>query len=366
MKNDVKNIVDWFSTPGASIRARMHHLGITASKLAEHLEGGIDEVRGLLSGRKPITDISARVLGDLLGGTQDFWIKRQENFDIAFERALSAALDSHDDWVRNIPVPPIRNYETSYEKGLRREIRHRMLFYNVPTFASWEQRYGKICRCTHFRRSNSFTPLESSVLRWLRLGEIEADLIHTQSWSSEKLKSQLPNIRKLTKISRPDRFLPELRSLCAEAGVAVVIGKTPKGCHASGAVRLLSSKKAMMLLSFRHLTDDQFWFTVFHEIGHLLLHQSKTFVDGENYDQNSKYETEANDFAENQIIPKELRAQLSVLKIDRTSVMRFGVRCGVAPGLIVGQLQHKEIIKHNKMNSLKRKWKRKDIDHNFI
>lgn len=366
MPNHERNTVDWFSTPGASMRARMHHLGVTADELAEHLDGGIDEVRGLLTGHQPVTDISAGIISGILGGTQDFWIKRQKNFDIAFESALSAAISNGDDWVNNIPVPSTNNFEPSNEKGLRREIRHRMLFYNVPTFASWEQRYGKICRCTHFRRSNSFIPLESSVLRWLRLGEIEADLIHTQSWSSEKLKSQLPSIRKLTRIGRPDRFLPELRSLCAEAGVAVVIGKTPKGCHASGAVRLVSSKKAMMLLSFRHLTNDQFWFTVFHEVGHLILHQSKTFVDGENYDQNSKYETEANDFAESLIIPKRRRAEFSVLNIDKTSITRFGVRCGVAPGLIVGQLQYRGIIEHNKMNSLKRRWKRKDIDHNFI
>ena len=218
-----RKTVDWFSAPGASIRARMHHLGVSADKLAERLDGGIGEVRGLLSGRQPVTATSAAILSDILGGTQDFWTKRQENFDIAFDLALSAALNSDDDWVNNIPVPPISNYEPSNENGLRSKIRHRMLFYNVPTFASWEQRYGRICRCTHFRRSNSFTPLESSVLRWLRLGEIETDLIHTQPWSPQKLEDQLPSIRKLTKISKPSRFLPELRSLCAKAGVAVVV-----------------------------------------------------------------------------------------------------------------------------------------------
>lgn len=366
MTQKERKTVDWFSAPGASIRDRMQHLGVTADELAEHLDGGIDEVRGLLSGQEQVTKATAGILSRVLGGTREFWVKRQENFNIAFSQALNAALGNRDDWVKNIPVPPISNYGSSTEKGLRREIRHRMLFYNVPTFASWQQRYGKICRCTHFRRSNSFTPIESSVLRWLRLGEIETDMIHTQSWCPQKLEDRLPSIRKLTKISKPDRFLPELRSLCAEAGVAVVIGKTPKGCHASGAVRLVSHRKAMMLLSFRHLADDQFWFTVFHEIGHLILHQGKTFVDGEHYDQSSMYEKEANDFAENLIIPKERRDEFLNLKASKTPITRFSVQCGIAPGLIVGQLQYNKVIEHNIMNSLKRRWKRADIDHNFM
>ena len=229
MPHEDEKVVDWFSAPGDSIRARMHYLEVTAEKLADRLDGGITEVRGLLSGQHCVTIKSATVLSDILGGTQEFWLRRQENFNNALDLALSAALNCKDDWIKDIPMPSTRNSKSINEKTLYKEIRRRMLFYNVPTYSSWEQRYGKICRNTHFRRSGSFTPLETSVLRWLRLGEIEADLIHTKSWCPQKLEDQLPSIRNLTKISKPERFLPKLRSLCAQAGVAVVIGKTPIG-----------------------------------------------------------------------------------------------------------------------------------------
>ncbi|MFX9089566.1 ImmA/IrrE family metallo-endopeptidase, partial [Acinetobacter baumannii] len=42
---------------------------------------------------------------------------------------------------------------------------------------------------------------------------------------------------------------------------------------------MLTPEKAMVLLSFRHLSDDHFWFTLFHEFAHLLLHNNQTFID---------------------------------------------------------------------------------------
>lgn len=365
MAHEDERSEDWFSAPGNSIRIRMHRLGVTADELAKHLQDGIGEVRELLSGKRSVDHRSASALCVVLGGTQDFWIRRQENYEKAFTNALQAALDSEDDWVGNIPMLPKPNIGSISKGKMREEIRRRMLYYNIPTLASWEKKYGNICRDTHFRRSNSFVPLNSAVLLWLRRGEIEADLVHTQSWSPKKLKDQLHDIRKLTKISNPNRFLPILRSLCAEAGVAVVIGETPRGCYASGAVRLISTDKAMMLLSFRHLRDDQFWFTVFHEIGHLVLHQNETFVDGDDCAQDSKFEKEANDFARDQMVPTKRQHELQNLRINKKTITRFSVQCGIAPGLVVGQLQHYEIIDHGKMNSLKRHWKRKDIEHNF-
>lgn len=365
MAQEDRRSEDWFSAPGDSIRIRMHRLGVPAGKLAKHLQGGIDEVRELLLGKRPIDNRLASSLSVVLGGSQEFWIKRQENYEKAFSTALQAALDSGDDWIGNVPMLPSFNKKSISKRKMCEEIRRRMQFYNVPTLASWEQKYGNICRETHFRRSDSFVPLNSAVLLWIRRGEVEADLVHTRPWSSRKLNDKLDDIRKLTKISNPNRFIPALRSLCADAGVAVVIGETPKGCYASGAVRLVSTDKAMMLLSFRYLTDDHFWFTVFHEIGHLLLHKCETFVDGDDYTCSNRFEEEANNFARDQIIPKKHQHELRNLGINKKDIIKFGLQCGVASGLVVGQLQHNDIIDYGKMNYLKRYWKRKDIEHSF-
>lgn len=354
---------DWFSKPGDSISVAMKRRGIGVDTLASCLDGGIGDVRALLDGALPIDAHISSVLSDTLGGSASFWLKRQEKFAAALERAVEAAGSDASEWVERVPMPAAQGRQARRSgRGLLGEIRRRMLFYNVPSLASWENRYGKICSETHFRRSMSFVPRNAAMLLWLRRGELESELVQTRHWSSDNLRDRLDAIRSLTKIGNPSRFLPKLRTLCAEAGVAVVVVRTPQGCHASGATRLVSGDKAMMLLSFRHRADDQFWFTVFHEIGHLLLHSAATFVDGDDTP-NDQYELEANRFASDCIVPEQRESELLKLGANRNAIVRFSVSAGVAPGLTVGQMQHRGVIEHRQMNHLKRRWNWDEIEH---
>lgn len=362
MAADGGQIADWFSKPGDSISALMQRSGVSADDLAAHLNYGIDEVRGLLDGSNRVDGHVSKVLCDLLGGSHQFWMRRQENFEQALERAVNAAAEHAEEWLDKVPMPRASGHRRESTDAVLEEVRRRMMFYNVPTLTSWERRYGRICRETFFRRSMSFVAQNSAVLLWLRRGEVEAEMVHTRPWSAEKLRDRLGEIRRLTRINHPSRFLPKLRSLCAEAGVAVVVVRTPRGCHASGATRLISADKAMMLLSFRHRSDDQFWFTVFHELGHLLLHGGEVFVDGDKaiYDE---HERETNDFAQKCIIPSHRDQEFSELIVNRNAIIRFSVSLGIAPGLTVGQMQRRGMIEHRQMNFLKRRWTWEDIEH---
>lgn len=107
----------------------------------------------------------------------------------------------------------------------------------------------------------------------------------------------------------------------------------------------------MILVSFRHRSDDQFWFTLLHEIGHLLLHKGQTFVDEEET-RNSSAEREANDFAANCIVPPARLSEFRRLTTDRDSIVRFAISVGVSPGLIVGQLQHEGRVEFGRLARL--------------
>lgn len=352
---------DWFSKPGDSLRTLMQRRGTSAEDLAARLEGGISAVRGLLDGSLVLDEGRASALAEWLGGTRDFWLKRQANYERDLERAVEAAAHEADQWLERVPVPGPRRRGRSSDAAVRDELRRRMAFFNVPTFASWQERYGRLFADTWFRTSASFDSLNSSALLWLRRGELEADLVSTRTWKPGNLEDRMDAIRKLSRIGQPSRFLPKLRALCAEAGVAVVVVRTPPGCYASGASKLVTSDKAMMLLSFRHRADDHFWFTVFHEIGHLLLHGASTFIDEDATPEEDEREREANDFAKRCIVPEKRLLAFSGLSADRDSVVRFSVSVGVSPGLIVGQMQHRRMIAHNRLNSLKRHWTWEDI-----
>ena len=118
----------------------------------------------------------------------------------------------------------------------------------------------------------------------------------------------------------------------------------------------VSEKKALILLSFRHLSDDHFWFSFFHECGHLLLHpHNMVIVEGES-PEDDEMEKEANQFSEDVLIPAPWKQLLQELKPNREAIVRFAVRAGVSPGIVVGQLQHRGRIGHNFLNYLKRRY----------
>ncbi len=91
----------------------------------------------------------------------------------------------------------------------------------------------------------------------------------------------------------------------------------------------------MILMSFRHRSDDQFWFTLFHEIGHLLLHKDATFVDQDDTSDDDQSEREANHFASACLIPLDRVAELEDLNPTRNSILRFSRSVGVSPGVTV-------------------------------
>jgi len=200
---------------------------------------------------------------------------------------------------------------------------------------------------------------------WLRQGELKAAAITTNSWNAKKLRESVPALRRLSKRKSPLGFVSHLRTLCSAAGVAVVFVRAPSGCRASGASRFVSPEKAMIILSFRNLSDDHFWFTFFHEVGHLLLHgRDATFIDGDETAR-SEREREANSFAACALIPIDRHEEMLSLAPRMEQVVRFAVSAGIAPGIVVGQMQHSKSIGQEQLNFLKRRYTWPDIEAAF-
>jgi Zn-dependent peptidase ImmA (M78 family) len=136
-------------------------------------------------------------------------------------------------------------------------------------------------------------------------------------------------------------------------GVAVVVARAPRRCGVSGAARFVDNEKALVQLSFRYRSDDHFWFTLFHELGHLILHgRDAFFLEGKGLIDTSE-EEEANEFSSRLLIPEESVQELISLGSNFRKVVRFAKRIGVSPGIVVGQLQYRRLLPHNYLNKLK-------------
>jgi len=230
-------------------------------------------------------------------------------------------------------------------------------FFGVSSLAQWQGRYENAFQQAAYRRSTAYAFCEVSTAAWLRQGEIETQHDDVADWSPRVLESQIPHFRRLTWYKSPELFLPKLKAAFAEAGVKFAIVRAPKGCVASGAVRILADETPHVQLSFRYLSDDQFWFSLFHEVAHLVLHYDRMPILENTELTVDECEQEANAYASQVIVPTPYRDEMLSLGGSRFPIIQFAKKVGVAPGLIIGQLQHQGIVQYNQMQHLKRRFR---------
>lgn len=191
---------------------------------------------------------------------------------------------------------------------------------------------------------------------WLRKGELEAQEVQTAAYNKDAFRRALVAIRGMTE-DPCETFVPAVRELCAEAGVAFcVVQELPKS-GANGATRWLSPQKALLQMSFRNKYADIFWFSFFHEAFHLLNHgrQRRVVIDGLDADPDmAAMEADADRFARDFLIaPGDWSAFCRIGHFSQGSVREFAQSIGVAPFVVVGRLQKEELIAYGQLSALK-------------
>jgi HTH-type transcriptional regulator / antitoxin HigA len=206
-----------------------------------------------------------------------------------------------------------------------------------------------------YRHSPSFKSSEEALLVWLRFGERAADAMECADFDRARFIEELTRIRALT-VKSIEVFIPEIVSRCAAAGVAFALVKPLDGVALSGISRWLTPRKALIQQSLRHKANDHFWFTFYHEAAHLLLHSRKSvFLDGNGYSSADPVEEEeANAWAANFLVPQAaLRSFIAGFGGTASEVETFAASQGIAPGIVVGQLQKRGVLEFKHMNGLK-------------
>ena len=354
---------DWFSRPGETLSVLMARHSLSAGDLAERLGCGREVVRGLLTGMTAIDESIADGLANVVGGTTAFWRKRQATYERCLARAADTVpAETASTWLKQIPLSSMASSGWIERPSRSHALQSCLAYFGVAGPEEWLRRYAQVAADVAFRTSPTFESGLGPLSAWLRQGEIEATMTPCAKWSHDRLEASLSNLRKLTLLREPSKFLPRLKAICADAGVAIVVLRTPQGCRASGATRFVCQDKAMVILSFRYLSEDHFWFTFFHEIGHLLLHShSATFVDSDMSVTDAR-EREANDFAATTLIPTINQKDMERLGARKMAVIRFAASVGISPGIVVGQMQHRKLFGPDSLNFLKRRYIWEDID----
>ena len=152
-------------------------------------------------------------------------------------------------------------------------------YFGVASPKAWNAHYDQME--VSYRHSPAFTSDPAHLAAWLRRGELQAQETRCAEFNKTAFKTALSEVKALTRAPIAEAC-PKTTTLCSNAGVAVAFVPELPRTRVCGATRWLSPTKALIQLSLRYKTDDQLWFTFFHEAAHILLHSKKTiFVESD-------------------------------------------------------------------------------------
>jgi addiction module HigA family antidote len=347
-------VPDYAVHPGEILEEILEAQGISKTEFAERSRLTPKTISWIVTGKNPVTSENAIVFERILGISAEVW----NNLDAEFRlfQARQKARDSLDkavQWSKRFPLAElVKRGVLPNTRDAKEKAAALLNFFRVKDSDAWTALYGNMS--VAFYKSAAFNSNYESVSCWLRLAEIQAERIKTGVYDAEAFKKALSEIRSLTN-KKPEIFEPRMRELCATSGVALVFVSELSGTHLSGATRWLTSDKAMIALSLRHKSDDHLWFTFYHEAGHILKHGKKDVYIDEEYGAATKQEQEANRFAAISLVPETKYHEFisNYPKLTKRHVNNFARNIGIAPGIVVGRLQHDGIIPYSWLNGLK-------------
>lgn len=348
---------DWVSPPGDTVADLLDEQGWSQTEFAERVGYTLKHVNQLIRGKATITEDTAVRLERVLGSSAQFWLNREAQYREALARADERPrLEQWSSWLADIPVKQMIEYGWIPRSSDKIELVAACLkFFGVASLDAWQATYARPIAESYaaFRASSKFEKKLGSVVAWLRQGERLAAGIACKPFDRARFLAELGGLRALTNQADPDVFVKELTNVCASVGVAVVFEPTPSGCPAAGATKWLAPEKALLMLSLRYKTNDHLWFAFFHEAAHILLHGKKLlFLEGTD-GLTAEAEIEANKFAADFLIPPDRVGALRYIRHTRADVVEFAQSIGVAPGIVVGRMQHDELLPRHYLNDLK-------------
>jgi HTH-type transcriptional regulator/antitoxin HigA len=356
MRKAIEGTLATLSPPGDTIQETIDAIGMSQTELAERMGRPKEKVNDMIKGREPITTPTAFQLERVLGIPASFWINREKEYrKQVYELEQEEFLENCKEWLYEFPVKELKKLGWLPDTNQMHVLVNSLLtFFSVASADEWDSIYIKNEVSASFRISLANTSNPYSISTWLRIGELEAKKLKVEEYDRKKFKDNLSDIKELA-FESPKDFSRRLQDICALCGVAVIYTPNLPKAPISGAARWVYNTP-LIQLSGRYKTNDHFWFTFFHEAGHIIEHGKKDIflesVEGTPVDRQK--EAEADRFASTWLLTDaELEEIIANRPISETKIIEFSKRFRTLPGIIIGRLQHMKLIPHSVGNRLR-------------
>ncbi|NUM73322.1 HigA family addiction module antidote protein [candidate division KSB1 bacterium] len=342
--------------PGEYPAEVIAELGMTKDELARRMNRPAAKLSAIFAGDKAITSDTALQLEKVVGVPAHIWAGLEADYRLTLarlnEEREQQQLREESELVTKFCYKELAELGLAAKKTKPAEkVAELQRFFGVTSLRNIPglRRYQAAFRAGRRKRS------PEALAAWLRIGEAKGQKTVCASFDADKLEKMLSELRSLT-LQPPQQFEPELHKRLAEAGVALVLAPHLPKTYAHGATFWLRRDKVVLMLTLRGSWADIFWFSLFHELGHILLHLSKQDVileSDEVESANQAYEREADQFAADTLIPPDAYKNF----VESGAYYRGNLESFASQaGIVVGRLQHDGHVKNSWHNQLRSRY----------
>lgn len=335
--------------PGATIKEQLVDRGMSQKEFADRMGMSEKHISKLINGEVQLTHEVALNLEMVLGLPAQFWDRLESIYREKIIRAtLENEMDEDIELSKKLPYREMAKNNWVSEAGTPQQIVFNLRkYFEVARLALLQENLipGIACRRLSVTEKGDF-----ALIAWAQKAKIDAREIETLPINIKGLIDSLAEIKSMT-MQDPENFCPKLREKLASCGIAIVFLPHINGSFLHGAT-FYDGKKIVVGLTVRGKDADRFWFSLFHELGHIILgHVGKkdgTTEEDEYY---------ADEFAKNELIPEDaLRKFVDNRDFSKSSIIRFARNIGIDVGIVVGRLQKEGYIQYNWYNDLKTRY----------
>lgn len=340
--------------PGKTVQKILDNLDMTQKRLAERTGLSEKHISQIINGEASITADTSLLLENALGGVASFWINLDKNYRATLARLeQEKKAEAEINLLLDFPYNELAKFGR-VDKTVKKKDRVINLwkFFGVNSLLS-----VKFTEAVAYRMGYNQTINNGALAAWLRCGEVDFKNVNFEivQYDENKLKNVLSEIRSMTR-KLDDNFFNNIQKILASAGVGLVAVQHLKGTKASGATRWVGDTP-LIQVSIYGRDADKFWFTLFHEIGHVLLHGKKEqFISFTSGGEKTSNELQADEFAANLLIPDDSYKNFVMNQdFSEARIKEFANQEGVDAGIVVGRLKNNRWLPFGSFQHLHKK-----------
>ena len=293
-----KKIVTKKYHPGEYIKDALEALEMTAKEFS--MRTGISErmLSGVITGNCDITFDIAYKLSQYFDNSIDFWTNLQNQYDVYLkEQETQKAIENDWELIKNIKKYLLQFHliDEADDKEVIVYKARKLIGVNQLTLLDKKDLLVCFKEQINSKPSNYFY---QNFWIALALNKVRNNSVLT--YNKEKLVNSLPSIRSMTKM-KAEVFYPQLKKMFADSGVSFVLLPYLPKSNIYGVTKWLGRDSVMLSVSNRGEKADLFWFTICHEIAHVLMeHKREALISFDGVE-----DTEADKMAEDILINRK-------------------------------------------------------------